>query len=72
MKVANPTDRPSPTVTASAGDRKGEGGRSASTVSQWKGSSYILLVVLSKENPEAGLAVWDELGEYLPLAGEDS
>jgi hypothetical protein len=72
VKVDNPTDEHSPIVTASTGDRWGEGGRSASTVSQWKGSSYILLVVLSKENPEAGLAVWDEVGEYLPFVGEGS
>lgn len=56
--VDNPAGGRSLTVAASAGEYWGEGGRPASTVSQWKGSPYTLLVVLSSaEKSDAGLAV---------------
>ena len=60
VKVGTLTERPSP--AASVGERWGVGGRPASIVSQWKGSSYILLVVLSGENSDEG--------EYLLFVGE--
>lgn len=56
--VDNLTDSGSSTAIVGAGERRGEGGRPARIVSQWKGSSYILLVVLSSsENSDPGLAV---------------
>ena len=46
------------TVVGSTGERWGEGGKPASTVSQWKGLWYILLVALSsREKLDPGLFV---------------
>ena len=56
------TEGPSPTVIASAGERWGEGGRPASTVSQWKGSCTLLVVLSSRESSDEG--------EYLLFVGE--
>lgn len=66
-------NRCSLTAVRRAGEQWGEGERLASTVSQWKGPWFVLLVGLpSRENSDPGLFVWEEVGEYLLFVGEDS